>query len=346
VPAPATQALDPAKAEVLQDVLDKIVAFPDSSSGSRGATAAVLTDRWAWAGAAGVDARGTPVRPDSSMAVGSITKTFIAAEVMLLASQGKLNLELPLSRYVPHRLTSTYATVRQHLAMTAGVEDFQPTDFLHLDKAIAANPGRHWSVGESLAFYTAGVRKPGTFSYSNPSYALLGLLIEKLTGQPLATVLRRDLATPAGLPHVAFQDGEKPRPPVVGDANETCGAPDGYLPCRAFASSAAAFGGLAADAPTIARWGYLLYGGRVLPQDLVRQMTDGDGAYGLGTMRFTQQFGIGEAYGHYGDMPDHTSLLIVVPEKKVSIALTLADGGRTIGRAMGDLAKALRPLLT
>jgi D-alanyl-D-alanine carboxypeptidase len=48
-------------------------------------------------------------------------------------------------------------------------------------------------------------------------------------------------------------------------------------------------------------------------------MTRGDGEYGLGTMRFTQQFGIGDAFGHFGDMPDHTSLLIVIPGKRISI---------------------------
>ena len=103
------------------------------------------------------------------------------------------------------------------------------------------------------------------------------MMIEKVTGGPLAGVLRRDLATPAGLKHAAFQDGEKPQPPAAVDDNESCSEPDGYLPCRAFASAFAAAGGLAADAPTVARWGYQLYGGRVLPPDLVGEMTKGDG---------------------------------------------------------------------
>ncbi|TCC38039.1 serine hydrolase domain-containing protein [Kribbella speibonae] len=346
-PAEGTQTLDPARAKTLQDVLAKTVAFPDSPSGSRGITAAVVTDHWTWSGAAGADIRGTPLRADTSMAVASITKTFVAAEVMLLASQGKLNLDLPLAHYVQHKLTANGATVRQHLSMTAGVPDFSPYDISQLDQAVAAAPSRHWTLAETLNYYAPTIKEPdGTFSYSSPSYALLGLLIEKVAGQPLATVLRRDLATPAGLRRAAFQDAEKPQPPVANDDNEVCGAPDGYVPCRAFASSVAAFGGLAADAPTVARWGYELYGGRLLPADLVRQMTAGDGEYGLGTMRFTRLFGLGDAYGHGGDMPDHTSLLVVVPEKKISIAVILADGGRHIDRTMSDLTKALEPLLS
>ncbi|GAA1117315.1 serine hydrolase domain-containing protein [Kribbella jejuensis] len=346
-PPPATRTLAPDKAKALQEALDQIVEFPDSPSGSRGATAAVVTDHWTWSGAVGTDSRGTPLRPDTSMAVASITKTFIAAEVMLLAGKGELNLELPIARYVPHRLTANDATVRQHLSMTAALPDYQPADFARMDRAAAAAPGKHWTLAQSLDFADGHLGEPGrAYSYSNPSYVLLGMLIEKLTGQPLATALRRDLATPAGLQHAAFQDGEKPQPPAAVDNDQACGAPDGYLPCRAFASLAAAPGGLAADAPTVARWGYQLYGGRVIPADLVNQMTDGDGQYGLGTMLFTQQFGLGQAFGHRGDMPDHTSLLIVIPAKRLSIALLLANGGRSIDRRMTDLTNAVAPLLS
>ncbi|HEY3561987.1 MAG TPA: serine hydrolase domain-containing protein [Kribbella sp.] len=344
-PDPGTQRLDPARAETLQDVLAKIVAFPDSPSGSRGVTAAVLTDHWTWSGAAGTDARGTPLRADTSMPVASITKTFVAAEVVLLANDGKLNLYRPLSYYIRHKLTANNATVRQHLSMTSGVPDYLPEDYARLDKAAAAAPGKHWTLAQSLDFSTAKVGPPGRFSYSNPSYVLLGMLIEKITGKPLAAVLRHDLAVPAGLQHAAFQDAEKPQPPAAVDDDQACGAPDGYLPCRAFASLAAAPGGLAADAPTVARWGYQLYGGRVLPAFLVNQMTAGNDEYGLGTMQFTRQFGLGDAYGHAGDMPDHTSLLVVIPAKRVSIALILADGGRNIDGPMSELTAALAPLL-
>jgi CubicO group peptidase (beta-lactamase class C family) len=96
------------------------------------------------------------------------------------------------------------------------------------------------------------------------------MLIEKVTGEPLATVLTRDLAKPAGLEHAAFQDGQKPAAPVAEDRNPACGrAVDGYTPCRAIASLSAANAGLAADAPTVARWGYELYGDRVIPAELV-----------------------------------------------------------------------------
>ncbi|MFI6825827.1 serine hydrolase domain-containing protein [Kribbella sp. NPDC050241] len=344
---PATTPLDQAKAKALQDVLAKIVATPNLESGSRGVTATVVTDRWTWSGAAGKDARGTALTADTSMAVASITKTFVAAEVMLLVKAKKVDLDAPISTYVKHRLTANKATVRQHLSMTSGIPNYLPDDYARMDKAIATAPSEHWTHEQALSYDTAPVGAPGsTYNYSNPSYVLLGLLIEKVTGQPLATVLRRDLATPARLQHAAFQDGEKPQPPVVVDANPGCGrANDGYLPCRSIASLSAANGGLAADAPTIARWGYELYGGRVLPADLVSEMTKGEGEYGLGTMRFTGRFGIGTAFGHRGEMADHTSLLLVIPEKRLSVALLLADGNKQVDTAMAELLSALQPML-
>ncbi len=346
-PDPGTAALDPAKAKILQDVLAKVVAMPDDPSGSRGVTAAVVTDQWTWSGAAGTDVPGTALAPTTSMAVASITMTFIAAEVMLLSKAGKVDLDKPISTYLKHRLTANGATVRQHLSMTSGVQDYLGPDYGEMFKAIGAAPSKHHTLEEALSYYTAPVGKPNSSSgYSNPSYTLLGLLIETVTGQPLATVLRRDLASPAGLKHAAFQDGEKPQPPVVVDVSDTCArVNDGYLPCRAFASLAAASAGLAADAPTVARWGYQLYGGRVLPPDLVAEMTKGEGEYGLGTELFREDIGIGTSYGHFGDISDHTSVLVVIPEKKVSAAVLFADGGRDIGRATIELAKTLQPFL-
>ncbi|MEU0096399.1 serine hydrolase domain-containing protein [Kribbella sp. NPDC006257] len=351
-PDPGTTPLDPAKAAILQAVLTKVVsqyaATPDSESAARGITAAVVTDQWTWSGAAGQDAVGTDLLPNTSMAVASITKTFIAAEVLLLAKARKVDLDKPLSAYVKHKLTANEATVRQHLSMTSGVPDFRPDDYTRLDKAIAAAPAKHWTAEQALTYDTAQPGQPGSpYNYSNPSYILLGLLIDKITGEPFQSVLRRDLATPAGLERAAFQDAEKPQPPVAKDrTGSSCGAAfDGYIPCRAIASLTAANAGLAADAPTVARWGYQLYGDRVVPAELVRQMTAGDGQYGLGTMRYSQQFGLGDAFGHGGNDPGYSSLMVAIPGHHVALSILLANGNKDAGRIAEELVTAIQPLL-
>jgi len=65
-----------------------------------GLSAAVVSPEGSWASAAGVDAAGTAIKPTSAFAIASTTKTFVAAEVLLLASQGKIDLEAPVTKYV------------------------------------------------------------------------------------------------------------------------------------------------------------------------------------------------------------------------------------------------------
>lgn len=91
--------------------------------------------------------------------------------------------------------------------------------------------------------------------------------------------------------------------------------------------------------------GYQLYGARVVPGELVKQLTDGDGEYGLGTMLFSQTFGLGTAYGHRGSLPDYSSLLVTTPEHEVSVAVILADGNKRTETVVTELVAALQPLL-
>jgi D-alanyl-D-alanine carboxypeptidase len=348
-PAPSSDTLDPVKAKALQRVLTSAVALyssiPDASKAARGLTAALVTDRWIWSGAAGRDARGARLTPATMLAAGSITKTFVAAEVMRLARAGKVDLDAPISRYVVHPLTGNGATVRQHLSMRSGVANFSPNDEKRLDAAIALAPRQHWTAEDTLALHPGTIGPPATFEYSNPNYSLLAMLIEKVTGRRLADVLRTDFARPAGLRRVAFQDDETPLPPIAEEAQYPCGkAVDGFIPCRAYASMARGSGSLAADAPSVARWGYELYGARLLPADVVGQMMSGTDEYGLGTMRYTNLFGLDQSYGHNGFVTGYTSVLVVIPEHHLSVAVMVA-GEKDVDSFARELITAAQPLL-
>ena len=63
------------------------------------------------------------------MGVASIRKTFVAAEMMLLAKAGQVDLDAPISTYVKNKLTANNATVRQHLSMLSGVPNYLPADY-------------------------------------------------------------------------------------------------------------------------------------------------------------------------------------------------------------------------
>lgn len=329
---------------VLDDVIQRYKVAPEGSG--RGVTAAVVTDRWRWTGAAGVDGTGKKLEPRTEVALASITKTFVAAEVMKLAGEGKVDLDKPLKDYVKHKLTENGATVRDYLSMVSGVPNYTDADYSGMEKVFTSRPGKRWTPQEALSHYTATVGKPGLYEYSNPNYILLGLLIEAVTHQPVTTVVRKDFIAPAGLTRIAFQDAERPQPPVANTRIPICpGRPDGYLPCRSVASAGVANAAMAADAMTTALWGYQLYGGRVLPPAQVTEMTAGQEEYGLGTMRFSQQFGLGEAYGHLGQTPGYSTALVVVPEHRVAVALLLTEGQRDLSTTLTTLLTAVQKAL-
>ncbi len=186
--------------------------------------------------------------------------------------------------------------------------------------------------------------------YNGLNYVVLGMVIEKVTGKPLATVLRRDLLAPAGLDRIWMQAAEQPQPPLT-VATDRTGAKvvdpaSGYLPSLALASTGQGGAGMAADAPSLARWGYLLYGGRIISGDLVATMTTkvtdtAYGAYGFGTMVVDLD---GQTIvGHPGDDLQYSSILLVWPSTRTAVAVLAPSPGKTVDHTLPDCALSAVP---
>lgn len=292
-----------------------------------GVTAAVATPQGVWSGSAGIDGRGTPLEPNSGFAVASITKTFTAAEVMLLADRGDVDLDKAASAYLAIPQVANGVTIRQLLAQRSGVAESR--------EAPLGDPDVGWSTARYLTFVPVATAKPGaTFAYDNTNYVLLGLVVEKVTGRTVAEALHADLWAPLGLSRLAYQDAQRLAPPLarppLSAAAEAgvrgCTGAGAFLPCRALATVFGAAGGVAGDAESVARWGYALYGSRVLRAESVAQMTDftdGDG-YGLGTWDLNA-VGNGrwnvDGVGHTGESVGYRSVMAVFRDAKVSVAI-------------------------
>jgi CubicO group peptidase (beta-lactamase class C family) len=316
-----------------------------------GVTAAVVTPAGTWAGAAGVDGAGARLRAESGMALASITKTFTAAEVMLLAEQGKLDLDAPASRYVPRPQVANGVTVRQLLAQRASVPD--PGEGPYDDVLI--HPDRGWTADQFLAPVPKATQKPNTrFYYDNTNYVLLGLVVEKASGLPVAAAVTQDLWRPLRLGRLAWQDQQRLAPPLARPGADPL-LPKGipatpYLPFRSLGSAFGAAGGVAGDAAAVATWGYALYGAQILREGSVEQMTDfadGDG-YGLGTRDFTAggytRWNI-DAVGHDGVTVGYRSVMAVFESQRVSVAILTPSTTET-GPFVQYLVKAAKLLGT
>jgi CubicO group peptidase (beta-lactamase class C family) len=148
-----------------------------------------------WSDAVGtLDGRSDGVAPtlQTQYRIGSITKTFVAVEVLRMRDEGLLDLNDDLARHVDDTAFGGRVTIAQLLSHTSGLQ--------------AETNGPWWerTAGASWAALMAGepelkFRPGATFHYSNIGYAVLGELIARLRGRPWADVVRADLLGPLGM---------------------------------------------------------------------------------------------------------------------------------------------------
>lgn len=309
----------------LQGVIDAAVNDLDAP----GVAAAVIAaDRGRWAGAAGTADGTARLDPAAQFGIGSVTKTVTAAGVLQLVETGAVDLDRPIADYLLDDLPTNGATVRQVLGMRSGVGDTDAPDRCReeLDLSVSMADIRALPLGGPL--FEPGAR----FRYTNSNYLLAGALIEDVTGMPLVEVLRSGVLAEPGLERLIYQDAERPTAPVAapflvgyGDVPSPAGLLElggGWLPARCLASAAGPAGGMASDALTLARWGYLLYGGWVLGDDALAAMTDFVDGYGLGAHEQPPIGGV-RAIGHEGTVPGYTAVVQAYPDDGVSVAVLI-----------------------
>ena len=151
--------------------------------------------------------------PDMHYAVGSISKQFTAAAVLLLQQEGKLSIDDPVSRWYPELTRAKEVTVRNLLSHTSGYRDYAPQDYTIPEWTRPASAERlvHVWATKPLDF------DPGTqYQYSNTNFVLLGLIVQKASGQPFWTFLESRVLDPVGLAHVIDLDTQRNQLEPVG----------------------------------------------------------------------------------------------------------------------------------
>jgi D-alanyl-D-alanine carboxypeptidase len=143
--------------------------------------------------------------PESFYLVYSIAKTLIAAAIMRLAEENKLELDGPLSEYFSPYAALQGVTIRQVLNHTAGLPDYGPLpSYL---KALVADPLKPWTFEEYLERTLSqrpAAAKPGQFYYSNLGYALLKNLIPIISGTDFDQFMIKTMIEPQKLAHTWF----------------------------------------------------------------------------------------------------------------------------------------------
>lgn len=154
---------------------------------------------------------------DEGFRIASITKTFVAATVLKLWEEGRIDLDAPIARWLSPAWTQRLAgdgyspskmTVRHLLSHTSGLADHaQAQPFI---ATIKADPTTEWSRARDIARlveWNDPVGAPGEkFAYSDTGYVLLGAIVEQITGQDLPDAVREQLGLDRlGLKHTYWE---------------------------------------------------------------------------------------------------------------------------------------------
>jgi D-alanyl-D-alanine carboxypeptidase len=331
---PPKPTLTDAVASNLQQSLRHTV----EDTGIPGASAAVVfADGSEWTGNAGNAVLKPPRRMTSQTALpfDGVTAVATAVLTMRLVEQGKLSLDDPISKWDRAWNGDQKATIRDLLGHTSGLGD--PPDSLVFSVGV-----RNRLVTPRQFVVAAGKPGPRTEDavYSNAGLVLMGLIIERATGEPVATTMRREVFDHPGGEGLALQPGERTHAPRADSywyphgLSHPTPSNDGsaFLPTGRWAIMAGTAGALAGDVPSLARWGQALFNDQILEPSSLREMATfhaiaappiWDG-YGLGLAKYS--FDGHDMWGHTGDAPtgSHTEFWHLLNEN-MTIAVTWND---------------------
>jgi CubicO group peptidase (beta-lactamase class C family) len=280
-----------------------------------------------------------PMPPDASFEIGSVTKQFTAASILLLAERGKLSVDDDVTKLLPQYPThGQRIAIRHLLTHTSGIKGYtEMSEFGDLMKLKKPRETLVALFGEKPLDFMPGQ----ALVYNNSAYFLLGLIIEKASGQSYADFVKSNLFDKAGMPGSYYcSESAIHRHHAHGYDTD-----NGTLVVKGFISHTWPYsaGSLCSTAPDLSAWLAALHGGRILSADSYRAMTTpaslADGTkvrYGFGVG--VADLGGRRAVFHGGGINGFLSEIEYFPDSGVSIVILLNTAG-AVGPA--DLAREI-----
>ncbi|MEU7018250.1 serine hydrolase domain-containing protein [Streptomyces sp. NPDC046385] len=203
--APAT-AVAPPPAPAPAPDMDGVAAALNSAmaQGAPGAMARYSGPDGVRSRTAGVRDRvsGAPMDLHARFRIGSVSKTFSSVVLLQLVQEGRLELDAPVDRYLPGLLPDARITVRHLLTHRSGLADYTDAMFNQTVPGFEAVRNKVFGYRDLVALSLAEPRttEPGAaYAYSNTNFVVVGMLIEQLTGRPVADAYERRILKPLGL---------------------------------------------------------------------------------------------------------------------------------------------------
>jgi len=271
--------------------------------------------------------------PATKFRLGSITKQFTAASILLLEDRGKLKTDDLVKKHMPDAPAAwDKVTIFHLLTHTSGIPSFTSFPDYSSREWQTMTPQQlvDWFRDKPLEF------EPGTkWNYSNSGYVLLGYLIEKMSGQSYAEFVQQNIFTPLGMKDSGYDSNSaiiehRAAGYSRGESGNTENA--GFINMSIPLSA----GALYSTTEDLLRWEQGLFGGKLLSQASLAKMTTPfkeDYAFGLGVSTKNGR----KIIAHDGGIEGFNTSLAYYPDDKLVVAV-LANFN---GPAAGDIAASL-----
>jgi D-alanyl-D-alanine carboxypeptidase len=254
--------------------------------------------------------------------IGSITKTWVAAAALQLVDEGEVALEAPVTDYLPGFDFDPAITVRACLSHTTGLFDLTD-DVTQIEGDVTAVVDPRDIVAQSLAHgpdFAPGER----YAYSNTNYFVLALLVEAVTGDPIATVLRTRFIAPLDLRDTFLEAAEPATTTFI------CGHASGVDITHLIDMSWAwAAGAMVSSNGDLCRWADALWRGDLVSPELLDLMMTptvvGANTYGYGLGTMIQTRGGLTVVGHNGQTLGFQSELFIDPRSGLCVSVLAND---------------------
>ena len=291
-----------------------------------------------------------PMSTGFYMRIGSETKTFTVTAVLQLVDRHKLRLDDPIGRYLSGVPDGNVITIRELAEMRSGLPSYTANEAWV--KKLQANPSASWTPRQLLtyAYSQKMLFKPGTsFNYSNTNTVLLGLLVQRLTGESLPVYITRHILKPLHLNHTSFATNSRfPSPHATGYTNQTASGKiedaTNWSPTWGWAA-----GAMISNLSDMRAWAKDVATGRLLSrrtqvqrERFLKAPGFGSAGYGLGL------FNVGGWVGHNGSLPGYQTLVVYLPSRRATMVILInsdiAYKGTPLSTLLGEaITKVITP---
>ena len=296
----ATEQTEPqTTVQPLADSVKKQLDEALSKEAFKGVTQIVRGDTVIYQYTDGSDDNGQPMTIDASLPIGSVSKQFCAAAVMLLCDRSKLSVDDKLDKYYSDYKSGNKITIKNMLNMSSGIPDyyemFMDGSKLGADEAENIKKIKEMLFAEELNF------EPGDdYGYSNSNYLLLADIVEQVSGTPYHEFIRKNIFEPLEMTHTGFVEDIKDSPEWASALSKTELMTE--TSCPGLTKGA---GDIVINAADMDKWMHGLSGGKVISSESYKKMTEDvnensyeDYCYGLYKMSY-------DGVGHVGQIPHH-----------------------------------------